>query len=639
MSVSPKSARYLARFNELLWYRSNVPCMEACPVRTDSGRYVQLIAEGRDEEAFLVARSPNPLASVCGRICAAPCEDACRRGLIDEPVTIRPLKRFVTERFGAESAKPETSAVLLGGETSAGCERTWHMRAQSTIGRDRKVAVIGSGPAGVGCAHDLALAGYQVTIFEAMADPGGMLRYGIPDYRLPRVVLEREIQFLQRFGVELRAGEALDEDYGLAALREDGFEAIFLSVGAQRGRELELPGAELDGVVKAIDYLLNLNQGYRVDLGRRVAVVGGGSVALDAARTAVREFYRPMTEIEKTAEAVGDQTVMDAARNALRGGASEVHVVSLEALEQMPAAQTVQGQEELEDAIEEGIKLHPAWGPREIRGSGKVESVEFQAVNRVFDDAGRFAPQYDESRRMTLEVDSVVLAIGQRVDHSFLREADGVELTPAGTIKIHPETLATTAPDVFAGGDAAFGPRIAIEAVANGKTAARSIRNYLESTAPPSRHSVHIEKIPIDEYELPERYERHQRQAPGKVSTERRTGITEVEEVFTDEQARRQAERCLACHVDTIYDPELCVLCGRCADICPEHCLVFVPSDQVDLPERQRDEAMSTYGHDPVAPMTTLLKDDAACIRCGLCAERCPTEAMTMERLNFVEGE
>jgi NADPH-dependent glutamate synthase beta subunit-like oxidoreductase len=644
----PATAKFAARFNDLTWYRRNVPCMEACPVHTDSGRYVQLIAEGRLEDAYLVARSPNPLASVCGRVCAAPCEDACRRGWIDEAVTIRPLKRFITERFGAESAKPEFYRRLVEADTpeegDPGCRRAWHM---SQIGRGvqapregrRKVAIIGSGPAGLACAHDLAVFGYDVTVFEALPDTGGMLRYGIPDYRLPRLVIDREVALIQSLGATIRAGEALTEEYNLRSLRQEGFEAFFISVGAMRGRDLGIPGSDLDGVVKAVDYLLNLNRGYRVDLGDRVIVIGGGSVALDAARTAVREFYSPMEEIELTAQAVVGQPAMDAARGALRSGASEVHVISLESLDELPAARTVQGREELREALEEGITLHPAWAPRTILGSERVTGVEFVGVSRVFDDDGRFNPEYDDSRTMTLEADSLILAIGQQPDFSFLSDEDGIDVGAAGNITIDPDSLQTTAPGVFAGGDAAFGPRIAIEAVANGKTAARSIHTYLSGSQPTTRLQVEIRKVTTDEYRMPAGYEKRRRRSAPTVDTERRTGITEVENVMTEEQARDQAERCLSCHVDTIYDPLRCVLCNRCADVCPEKCLVFVPIDRVDMPSDQRRAAHEACGHDPDQPLTVLLKDDALCIRCGLCALRCPTEAMTMERFSFVEFE
>jgi ferredoxin len=238
---------------------------------------------------------------------------------------------------------------------------------------------------------------------------------------------------------------------------------------------------------------------------------------------------------------------------------------------------------------------------------------------------------------MSLDADSVILAIGQRSDFDFLKEDDGVQITPSGTVQIDPQTLATTSTAIFAGGDAAFGPRIAIEAVANGKTAARSIHDFLGGSDRPTGTVVEIGTVPAEEYRMPADYEKRDRQMPSFVDLGRRTGITEVENVLTEEEAVSQADRCLACHVDTIYDPHLCVLCGRCADVCPEKCLKFVPMDQVEMPEDQKEIALQQYGHDPEGPLTALLKDDTACIRCGLCAIRCPTEAMTMERFNFLE--
>ena len=640
MSDSERGRGYSAVYRDLTWYRTNVPCMQACPVLTDSGQYVQHIANGDYRSAYLVARSSNPLASVCGRVCAAPCEDACRRNWIDGAVMIRPLKRFVTEKYGAESSSPETYRELLGDTPDPGCSRLSHLSSLASLqgsGRGHKVAVVGSGPAGLGCAHDLALLGYEVTVFEALDQPGGMLRYGIPEYRLPRGVIDREVAAIERLGAEFRYRTKLTAEFDLQALRRDGFEAVFFSVGASQGRDLKLPGNDLDGVIKAVDYLLNLNQGYRVDVGEKVVVIGGGSVALDAARSAVRKFYEPMEEIERTAEAAAGQAAFDAARGALRAGAQEVHVVSLESMAELPAAQTVQGRDELNEASEEGIQLHPAWGPRQFVGTDRVSGVDFVACTRVFDGDGRFNPQFDETKTLHIEADAVILAIGQQADLSFLKDDDGVELTPAGTIRIDPETLATSAPGVYAGGDVAFGPRIAIEAVANGKRAARSIHEYLTGATLEAHLEVEIRRIPPEDYEMFSGYEKKDRQLPPTVDLGRRTGITEVEEVFDEESARTQAERCLVCHVDTIYDPLKCVLCGRCADVCPEHCLVFVPIDQVEMPADQRAAAIENCGHDESQPLTVLLKDDTECIRCGLCAQRCPTEAMTMERFHFAE--
>src|SRR3990172_5794622 len=276
------------RLPDLDDWKRQVKCQAGCPVSTDAGRYVQLIADGRDEEAYLVARSPNPFASVCGRVCAAPCEDACRRGAIDAPLTIRALKRYVTEQYGVESIRPDTQDRLRETGIDEGNRYAGHAplrfarQTPATGVARRRVAVIGSGPAGLAAAHDLALLGYEVTVFEASNEPGGMMRFGIPEYRLPRSLLHAEIEKIVALGATLRPSTPPLPHYGLGPLRAEGYAAVFLSVGVSLGRDLQVPGVELDGVVKAIDYLLNVNRGYRLDLGRRVVVIGGGFVAFDA---------------------------------------------------------------------------------------------------------------------------------------------------------------------------------------------------------------------------------------------------------------------------------------------------------------------------------------------------------------------
>jgi formate dehydrogenase (NADP+) beta subunit len=339
------------------FWKDMVPCQAACPIHTDAGRYVQLIAGGEYEKAYLTARSPNPFASVCGRICAAPCEDACRRGKIDGPVSIRALKRFVTEKFGVESLAPDTQAKLFQIESEPGNKTPWHLPtlriSRKNVAEGQKVAVIGAGPAGISCAHDLALTGYKVTIFEASEIPGGMMVHGIPEFRLSRSVIDKEIGRVVARGVELKLNTPLRTGFGLQQLREMNFEAIFLSIGTQHGRDLKIEGSELDGVVKAVDFLLNVNHGYRVSLGRRVVVVGGGLVAFDAARMALR------TALEEEQNRPGNEGVLasalDAARAAIRAGVADVRMVSLESFEEMPVMRSAQGREEFEEARREGI--------------------------------------------------------------------------------------------------------------------------------------------------------------------------------------------------------------------------------------------------------------------------------------------
>ncbi len=619
------------RLPDMDFWKDLVPCQVACPVHTDAGRYVQLIAEGRDREAYLTARSPNPFASVCGRVCAAPCEDRCRRGKIDAPVSIRALKRFVTEKYGVESMVPDTQDDLTGGAIEPGNKWRGHLsrwkggsgHTEGVTGSGRRVAVVGSGPAGLSCAHDLARMGYRVTVFEATGVSGGMLRHGIPEYRLMRSVIDKEIEKIRSLGVEVVYQRPLSESFGINDLRREGFEAVFLSVGTTKGRDLVIEGSELDGVIKAVDYLLNVNNGYRVDVGQKVVVIGGGFVAFDAARLVLRGGPDEGGSLHEA---------VDVARTAVRTGASEVHIVSLESFKEMPVLRTAQGHEEFEEAQREGVRFRPQRGPRRIVGSnGRVAGVEFRGVIRTYDDTGAFRPEYDETITETIEADTVILAIGQRADLSFLKPDDGIALTPGGFIKVDPASLATTAKGIFAGGDAAFGPRNIIDAVANGKRAALSIDEMFRGGGEAIRYELLVEQVPTRRFTRPEEYERIPREAPPTIDLGRRTGISEVESGYSTSQARRQAERCLACHVQTIYDAEKCVMCNRCVDVCPEYCLSLVPVDQLDLDPGTKQTLADHYAVDPTLQMTAMIKDDETCIRCGLCAVRCPTEAMTME--------
>ena len=632
------------RLPDLAAWKAQVKCQAACPVATDAGTYVQLIADGRDEDAYLVARAPNPFASVCGRVCAAPCEDACRRGAIDAPVSIRALKRFVCERFGVESTRPDTQDRLRDGEPVHGNRYTGHpvparlfTSRAAALAPQRRVAIVGAGPAGLAAAHDLVLMGYAVTVLEAAPEAGGMMRFGIPEYRLPRTLIQAEIDRILALGVDLRLGAPLSRARGLAALRADGFDAVFLAVGVSRGRDLAVPGAELDGVVRAVDYLLNVNRGFRMNLGRRVVVIGGGFVAFDAARTALRAG----DDEGRSEAAAADARVkeaFDSARAALRGGAREVTVVSLENFDEMPVLRTIQGHEEFEQARQEGIRFVTRRGPLRFApgADGRLASIELRAVTSVFDASGRFAPSYDDGDVMRLDAESCVLAIGQQADLSFLQGDEGLALNPNGTVRVNPATLQTSVAGVFAGGDVAFGPRNLIEAVANGKRAARSIHEFLSHESAPVQSRLDIEPIPTRLYRRIAGFEVLDREAPPALPVDRRTGIAEVETGYDEGPARQQAARCLVCHVQTIYDPEKCVLCNRCVDICPEHCLALVPFDELDLAAAQRDELRDRADADGL-PLAAMLKDDDRCIRCGLCAIRCPTEAMTMERFSIVE--
>ncbi len=608
------------------WLETNFPCHAACPVGTEAGRYVALVADGRFREAYAVARRPNPLASICGRICAAPCEAACRRGALDQPISIRALKRFVTERFGVESM---IDLDML---------REIYGRRELRFPRDR-VAIVGAGPAGLAAAHDLALLGYPVTLFEAQPVAGGMLRLGIPEYRLPRELIKLEINAILNLGVELRVNQRLGRDFSLADLRAQGFRAVFLAVGAHKGREMVVPGVELDGVLNGIDYLLNVNMGYHLEIGRRVVVVGGGNVALDVARSALRAGV-PEAAVSPQLNIV---TALDVARSALRFGVKEVHVISLEARDQMPA-----DADEIRQAGEEGVVFHPARGLNRILGDGgRVTGIETVECTAVFDAQGRFNPVFAPGTELAMAGDTVILAIGQASDLSFLRPEDGLAVTRRGTIQVDPATLATTAPGVYAGGDVAFGPRIAISAVADGKKAASAIHAFLRGApARPVQVEVVIEPLPGFTRALD--FEGIPRQRPPVLPIARRIGIAEIEQCFPEAAARREASRCLRCWINTIFrqDAELgteCILCGGCADVCPEDCIEFVPLADIRVDPALREAALAEYGEDGAALFedgalgTALIKDETVCIRCGLCAARCPAGTITMESFALEE--
>jgi formate dehydrogenase (NADP+) beta subunit len=582
------------------WFDDNVPCTRACPVLTNAGRYVAAIASGDDELAFRIARLPNPFPSICGRVCAAPCEMACRRGDIDQPIAIRALKRYVCEKFGVES------------EHGA---RIYHDAAPTAPERSQRIAIIGSGPAGMACAHDLATYGYRPVVFEAQDRPGGMMVLGIPPYRLRRDLLQNEIRAILEMGVELRLGQALGRDFSLKSLREDGFEAIFLGVGCMRGRDLAIPGVEKDGVLRAVDFLLNANLGYRVDMGDDVLVIGGGNVALDAARTALREITGGVGELTAADEPEGAATqTFDVARVARRMGARRVRVVALESRSEMPAHEF-----EIEEAEIEGTQVITRRAPKAVLGNGQVTGLETLAVSSVFDPDGRFNPRTIEGTEEILECDSIILAIGQTPDLSFLSADDGVELSPRGTIAIDSETLATSAQGIYAGGDVAFGPRNLIDAIADGRRAAASIHWQISGEDAPRPKPQVRKLLPLIEVKRPVRdYTELDRVPVPAEPSQRRIGSPEVELGYTEEEARTEAGRCLQCFLNIVLEPSLCILCGGCVDVCPEKCITILPVEEIG-------------GIDATRPSSALVLQEDRCIRCALCVDRCPTDALSLD--------
>ena len=498
--------------------RGSAPCRNACPAHVSVQGYVALAREGRYEEALALIRRDLPLPAVCGRICERPCEEACSRKDVDQPVAIRAIKRFLAD-FESWHGPPKLPEPKPRRE-------------------DRRVAVVGAGPAGLTAACALALEGIAVTLFEALDVPGGMLACGVPEYRLPRDVLQAEIEGILDLGVELRCGVRIGADLQLEDLFErEGFDAAFLATGAHASRRLEVEGEELAGVERGLDFLRRASLSHhRPRVRGRVAVIGGGDVALDAARTARRL------------------------------GAEAVEVICLEERDRMPAHP-----DEIAEALEEGIELRPGWGPRRLLGAERVEGVELRRCTRVFDEEGRFAPRYEEADRTTVPADAVVVAIGQALGEASLGHP-GLELRRSW-IAADPHSLETSIPGVFAGGDAVSGPRSAIEAVAHGQRAAASIRAFLDG----GRLERGWGGLAPQAEGRAEGATAMPRAKESRIDPEKRCeGFEEVARGLTEEQVRYEAERCLACGA--------CAECYRCVEACE--------AGAVNHLERARDEVV-----------------------------------------------
>ena len=596
------------------WLWDNEPCRAACPVHTDAGAYVSAIAEGRDRDAYLIARAHNPFASICGRVCAAPCESACRRSTVDAPVSIRALKRYVTERFGVESFAAST---------------VWH-EAHGAVPAATlpSVGIVGGGPAGLAAAYELRLAGHAVTVYEASDRLGGMMVLGIPEYRLARELITREIDAILDLGIDVRRSFRVGHDATVEALLAR-HESLFVAVGTGVGRDLDLPGHDLDGVLRAVEFLLNVNRGYRASLGERVVVVGGGNVAFDAARTALRaaagrlDVPQPQDQpvLPGTADDArrGMTTTLDVARAARRTGVLDVTVIALESPEEIPA-----DPEEIAEAEAEGIKILYRKGPHRFVGDGgRVAGLETIDVRAVFDDQGRFAPTFLPDTEAVLPADTVILAVGQTADLGVLQGVD-VERNRGG-IRVDPNTLRTSHPRIWAGGDVAHGPRNLIDAVADGKRAAASIHAVTsgEERFEPDR-GVRVELHRRRTFRrLATGYDAIERQSVPATPSPRRIGFAEVEVGYDAHGAWLESLRCLRCFDNVMLDPELCILCGLCVDVCPTNCITIARADHVGLGGESQ---------------SALLLAEDACIRCGLCVNRCPPGALSMAHALEVVG-
>ncbi len=491
--------------------RRQAPCVDACPVHLDTREWVGLIAEGRDAEALALIRAKLPMPGVIGRICDHPCEQACLRGkLVEDPIAICTLKRFAADQ-----------------EISSGEPAPLPKRSEST---GKRVAVVGAGPSGLSAAWELALRGHAMTIFEANPEPGGMLRYGIPAYRLPREILDAEIDRILSLGIDLQTNKRLGKDITLDDLRSQ-FDAIFLGTGLHLSRSLPLDDIDSPEVLLGVDFLHRANSGEKLALGRRVVVIGGGNVAVDVGMTARRL------------------------------GAEDVRLVCLEARDEMPAHEW-----EIRQAFAEGIRVNYSWGPLSIKtGGGKVVGLQSQRCVSVFDAAGFFNPSFDGAAKRTFPADNIIVAIGQDCDLSYLDKQTDVKKSERGLLQADPLTLQTDAPNVFAGGDARHGPASAIEAIAAGKRAAESIdRLFAGRDLREGRDETPLKTVDNLKTLYEPRRRQMTRQQPPAVRVRE---FVEIDSGLDEQAARREAERCLSCRQ--------CLGCRICEDACEAKAIDF----------------------------------------------------------------
>ncbi|HUQ17712.1 MAG TPA: FAD-dependent oxidoreductase [Candidatus Saccharimonadales bacterium] len=588
------------------WYQENIPCQEACPVRTNCRGYLNLAAAGEFEKAWELALDPNPMASICGSVCAAPCESACRRKEGDQPLSIRYVKKFLSDWAHAN--------VTIDG-------RPYTQPAPPVFGAPaKKVAIVGAGCAGLAAASDLAKQGFGVTVFDALDQAGGTPLAGVPPFRLPREVIDRDISGIVNENVELRLSTYVGRDVKLRELYER-YDAVLVTAGCFEPNYIGIPGEDADGVMAGIVFLERAYRGRPVEVGKKVVVLGGGYTAMDCASTSWRL------------------------------GADDIYIVYRRGRDEM-----VVDEEELAETEREGMQFVYLSQPLEVLTdpSGHVRGVKF-VRNRLGapDASGRRSPEAIEGSEYEIECETVLLALGQAPDTTFLAEFEQFRVKRWRDLKIDPETYQSAVPEIFLAGDYRTGPTTIIEAVADGRSAAQQLMRFLDPIAAAAEFPEYHEIVTLRRSSTPDNigqisgegaqariyhnmsvdYDRIPRQEMPKLSKKERRGLfLEVNRGYEVAQAVAEGDRCLKCNFNIEIVGELCIICGGCVDVCPMDVIHMVDmSDVVD------DGAIPAVGEAKKWQNgVAFFLDETACIRCALCVIRCPTDAITMNRYGMV---
>ena len=572
------------------FFHKVVDCQWACPAHTPVPHYIRLIAAGRNADAYMVNWHSNVFPGILGRTCDRPCEPACRRGRVEEePVAICRLKRVAADNKGDVAHRMPRPAPRNG----------------------RRVACIGAGPASLACARDLAAAGYGVTVFEGEKKLGGFIRSQIPRFRLPESVIDEEVGYITALGVETRTGHYISS---LKSLLAEGYDAVFVGSGAPRGRDLEIPGRKeaAANIHLGIDWLASVSFGHTTSIGRRVIVLGGGNTAMDCCRTSKRL------------------------------GGEDVKVIVRSGFEEMKASPW-----EKEDAAHEGIPILNFLVPKAFtHDNGKLTGVTFRKVKAEYDAKGRRTLLPSGEPDQTIACDDVLVAVGQENAFPWIERDCGVEFDKWNMPKVDPKTMGSTNPKVFFGGDAAFGPKNIIWAVAHGHDAALSIHKLLSGED--------IRERPLPEVQISsQKMGIHEWSYDNDVSSDKRFKVphrdkvialkdirAEVELGYDLKLALGEAQRCLNCDIQTVFTAPLCIECDACVDICPMDCITFTENgEEADLRERLKAPSphldQDLYVADGLKTGRVMVKDEDVCLHCGLCAERCPTGAWDMQRFLY----